>query len=413
MLKSYIKIAWKVLLRRKFFTFISLFGISFTLMILMVATSLFDHTFGPQMPERETDRLLFVNLIREQVKEGYTNSGPASYSFFDRHVRTLKTPEKVSINSMPFQVNSYINNRKLAIDIKYTDREFWDILDFNFLEGNAFTQQDVKSANRVAVINENTRAKYFGETEAVGKDIVVDQVKYKVVGVVENVPVLRVQSYADVWVPVTLKSQDFSKPGMRGTYFATIKARSAADVPEIKAEYATMMQEVERQHPEKGTKLFSFPDTFLESFARTFFGNGNDTGVGILYGILAGLTLLFMLLPTINLVSINISRIMERSSEIGVRKAFGASSSTIIGQFIVENIFLTLLGGFLGFILSAGVLWLINDSGMIVYANLGLNLRVFGIGLLLCLVFGLISGVYPAYKMSRLQAVEALKGGSK
>jgi putative ABC transport system permease protein len=413
MLKSYIKIAWKVLLRRKFFTFISLFGISFTLMILMVATSLFDHVFGPQMPEHDTDRLLFVNQIRVQVKEGYTNSGPASYSFFDRHVRSLKTPEKVSINSIFFQVNSYINNRKLALDIKYTDREFWDILNFNFLEGNAFTQQDVKSANRVAVINENTRVQYFGDAEAIGRDIVVDQVKYKVVGVVENVPVLRVQSYADIWVPITIKSQDFSKPGLRGTYFATIKARQSSDIPEIKAEYAAMMQEVERQHPEKGAKLFSFPDTFLESFARTFLGNGNDAGVGILYSILTVLALLFMLLPTINLVSINISRIMERSSEIGVRKAFGASSSTIIGQFIIENIFLTLLGGLLGFILSAGVLWLINDSGMIVYANLGLNLRVFAMGMLLCLVFGLISGVYPAYKMSRLQAVEALKGGSK
>jgi putative ABC transport system permease protein len=413
MLKNYLKIAWKVLLRRKFFTFISLFGISFTLMVLMVATSLFDHTFGPQMPERDTDRLLFVNQVREQIKEGYTSSGPLSYHFFDRNIRPLKTPEMVSVNSMFFQVNSYINNRKLALDIKYTDRAFWDILDFNFLEGNAFTQQDVQSASRVAVINENTREQYFGKTEAVGQYIVVDQVKYKVVGVVENVPVLRVQSYADVWVPITLKSQEFNKPGLRGTYFATIKARQAADIPKIKAEYAAMMKKVESQQPQKGTQLFSFPDTFLESFARTFLGRGQEPGVGTLYIILAGLAFLFMLLPTINLVNINISRIMERSSEIGVRKAFGATSSTIIGQFIIENIFLTLLGGLLGFVLSALVLWFINDSGIIVYAELGLNLRVFAIGLLLCLVFGLISGVYPAYKMSRLHAVEALKGGSK
>ena len=413
MLKNYLKIAWKVLLRRKFFTFISLFGISFTLMVLMVATSLFDHTFGPQMPERETDKLLFVNIMREQHDGGFSSSGPLSYHFLDRNVRTLQTPEMVSINSMFFQVNSYVNNRKLALDIKYTDREFWDILDFNFLEGSAFSQQDMQGASRVAVINENTRKQYFGTTEAVGKIIEVDQVKYRVVGVVEDVPVLRVQSYADVWVPITLKSQDFNKPGLRGFYFATIKAKEAADVPRIKEEFAAMMQEVERQHPEKGAKLFAFPDTFLESIARTFLSNGKDAGMGKLYIILAGLTLLFMLLPTINLVSINISRIMERSSEIGVRKAFGATSSTIIGQFIVENIFLTLLGGLLGFALSAVVLWFINDSGVIVYADLALNLRIFAIGLLLCLVFGLISGVYPAYKMSRLHAVEALKGGSK
>ncbi|WP_276497244.1 ABC transporter permease [Pontibacter litorisediminis] len=413
MLRNYLKIAWKVLLRRKFFTFISLFGISFTLMVLMVATSIFDHTFGPQMPERDTDRLLFVNILREQVEGGHTRSGPASYHFLSRNVRPLHTPEKVSINSMFTQVNSYVDNRKLALDIKYTDREFWDILDFNFLEGHAFSQQEVQSASRVAVINEHTRKQYFGTEEALGKTIEVDQVKYKVVGVVEDVPVLRVQSYADVWVPITLKSQDFNKPQLHGTYFATIKARSSDDVPKIKEEYATMMQAVERQQPVKGTKLHSYPDTFLESIARTLLGNGQDAGLGKLYAILTVLALLFMLLPTINLVNINVSRIMERSSEIGVRKAFGATSSAIIGQFIIENIFLTLLGGLLGFALSALVLWLINDSGLIVYADLGLNLRVFSIGLLLCLVFGLLSGVYPAYRMSRLHAVEALKGGTK
>ncbi|WP_299989706.1 ABC transporter permease [uncultured Pontibacter sp.] len=413
MLKNYIKIAWKVLLRRKFFTFISLFGISFTLLVLMVASSLFDHTFGPQMPERETDKLLFVNILREQREGGFSSSGPPSYRFLDQHVRIMKTPEMVSINSMFFQVNSYINNRKLALDIKYTDRAFWDILDFNFLEGNGFSEQDVRGANRVAVINENTRKQYFGTDKAVGQYIVVDQVRYKVVGVVEDVPALRLHSYADVWVPISMKSQEFNRPGLRGTYFATIKAKSADDVPKIKEEYAGIMQEVERQQAEKGTTLSSHPDTFLESIARTFLSNGKDSGLGILYVIMAGLALLFMLLPTINLVNINISRIMERSSEIGVRKAFGATSSTIIGQFIIENVFLTLLGGLLGFALSAGVLWLINDSGVIVYANLGLNIRVFAFGLLLCLVFGLISGVYPAYKMSRLNAVEALKGGTK
>ncbi|RIJ34357.1 ABC transporter permease [Pontibacter oryzae] len=413
MLKNYIKIAWKVLLRRKFFTFISLFGISFTLMILMVVTSLFDHVFGPQTPERDTDRLLFVNSMKEQKEGGYTSSGPPSYYFLNKYVRTLKTPEQVSINSVFHQVNSYVNNRKLAIDIKFTDQAFWHVLDFKFIEGAPFGQQEVKSASRVAVINEHTRQQYFGDGPALGKEIVVDQVSYRVVGVVEDVPVLRLNSYADVWVPITLRSHEFNREGLRGGYFAILKAATPADVPKIKEEYAHMMKELERQKGEKDLQLYSFPATILENFARMVLGQGETSGLRILYAALTGITLLFILLPTINLVNINISRIMERSSEIGVRKAFGATSKTIIGQFIIENVFLTLLGGLLGFILAALVLWQINSSGLIVYADLSLNLRVFAIGLLLCLVFGFISGVYPAFKMSRLHAVEALKGGSK
>ncbi|MFD3001560.1 ABC transporter permease [Pontibacter toksunensis] len=412
MLKNYLKIAWKVLLRRKFFTFISLFGISFTLMVLMVATSLFDHAFGPQMPERESDKLLFVNMMRSQLENGM-QGGPPSYYFLNRYVRPLETPEQVSINSVYVTVNSYVDNRKLTLDIKFTDAEFWEILDFNFVEGKPFGKQEVDYASRVAVINQNTREQYFGTGEAIGKEIEVDQVKYRVVGVVEDVPVLRLHSYADIWVPITLRSKDFKNNGMHGEYFATIKARKASDIPAIKEEYARMMQQVPIQNPKEVKSLHSYSDTILESFARTLLGNGKDDKVGLLYTILAGITLLFMLLPTINLININISRIMERSSEIGVRKAFGASSSTIIGQFIVENIFLTLFGGLLGFGLSAIVLEMINDSGILAYADLSLNLRVFGWGILLCLVFGLISGVYPAFRMSRLQPVEALKGGSK
>jgi putative ABC transport system permease protein len=413
MLKNYIKIAWKVLQRRKFFTFISLFGISFTLMVLVVVTSLFDHAFGPQMPERELDKLLFVNMMREQSNEGFNSSGPPSYYFLDHYVRTLQTPEKMSINSVFVQVNSYVNNKKLTLDLKHTDKEFWEILDFNFIEGRAFGKQEVDNASRVAVINQNTRKQYFGDAPAVGQYLEVNQVKYKVVGVVEDIPILRVHSYADVWVPITLRQNEFKNKDLRGTFFATIKARKAGDIPKIKEEYAHMMTQVEIKNPKEATQLYSFPDSFLESFARSVLGRGRESQLGFLYVILAGLVFLFMLLPTINLVNINISRIMERSSEIGVRKAFGASSSVIIGQFVVENVFLTLLGGLLGLVLSLGVMHLINSSGLIAYADLGLNFRIFAWGFLLCLVFGLISGVYPAYKMSRLHAVEALRGGSK
>ena len=106
--------------------------------------------------------------------------------------------------------------------------------------------------------------------------------------------------------------------------------------------------------------------------------------------------LLFSLLPAVNLVNLNMSRIMERASEIGVRKAFGASSRTLVGQFIVENLVLTLLGGAAGFVaVGAGRCGALNASGLIPYAHFTLNLRVFLYGLGLAVFFGLLSGRLP------------------
>jgi len=115
----------------------------------------------------------------------------------------------------------------------------------------------------------------------------------------------------------------------------------------------------------------------------------------------------------VNLINLNMSRIMERASEIGVRKAFGASSRSLVGQFIVENLVLTLIGGAAGFALSGLVLRALTASGLVPYARFALNYRVFAYGLGLALFFGLLSGVYPAWRMSRLHPVQALKGAAK
>jgi putative ABC transport system permease protein len=122
------------------------------------------------------------------------------------------------------------------------------------------------------------------------------------------------------------------------------------------------------------------------------------------------LMLLFMALPALNLINLNVGRIMERSSEIGVRKAFGATSRQLVAQLVLENVLLCLIGGAIGLVLAAGVLWWLENSGLIPYLQVHLNLAVFGYGLLITLVFGVLSGVIPAWKMSRLDPVHALKG---
>jgi putative ABC transport system permease protein len=85
----------------------------------------------------------------------------------------------------------------------------------------------------------------------------------------------------------------------------------------------------------------------------------------------------------------------------------------LVGQFIVENVLLTLIGGAIGFVISRFVLGAITESGWFPYAEFHLNYRIFLGGLALAIIFGLFSGVYPAWRMSRLHPVEALKGGAR
>src|SRR5918993_1161603 len=131
---------------------------------------------------------------------------------------------------------------------------------------------------------------------------------------------------------------------------------------------------------------------------------------GILLAVIGTAMLLFMALPALNLVNLNAGRILERSAEIGVRKAFGASSRQLVWQFVVENVLLCLVGGVLGLVFARAVLAWLEASGLIPYLRVELNFAVFGWGLLLAIVFGLLSGVIPAWKMSRLHPVQALKG---
>ncbi|MCP4633869.1 MAG: FtsX-like permease family protein [candidate division Zixibacteria bacterium] len=413
MLKNYIKIALKVLLRRKFFTFISLFGISFTLLILVVVTSFIDYTFGAVPPEQKLNRTLSVTMAELRTETDGMWSGPMlSYYFHNKYVKSLKTPEKISISSFHHPTTTYKDNSKIKMSMKFTDSEFWEILDFEFVEGQGFTKEDVENANRVAVITRDIQKRYFNDEPCIGKYIEADVDNYRVIGIVENVSILRIMPYSDIWVPITCIKEDIHKATIVGnfpSFYSMVLAHDESDIPKIKEEFRGHIENVE--FPEgRFVKLKTETSTYGEAMARTFFRTEQGSVTPVLI-VLFVLMVLFMILPTINLVNINISRIMERSSEIGVRKAFGASSLTLVGQFIVENIIITFIGGAISIILSVIVLNIINGSGIIPHTHLGVNFRIFYYSVIICLFFGIFSGVYPAFRMSRMQPVEALRGG--
>ena len=411
MLKNYMKMALKVLLRRKLFTCISLFTISFTLMVLMVAASLFDHLFGSFPPETRSDRTLLLSSMKGEHDEstGYRLQGP-SFAFLERYVYPLAHAERVAVYSATATATTFREGEKIESQLKCTDGAFWEILEFDFLEGRPYSAQEVEEGRRVAVINEATRRVFFGEEQAVGRYIDLKDLSFRVVGVVPDVPAFRLVPFADIWVPHSAFESDAYRryDSVFGHFQALILAPGAAAIPLIQEEFADVLTRVEYPNPGEINRLSGGPTTLLDMVANIVFTLGTVTGRGLMVLVVV-LALLFMLLPVVSLVNINTTRILERASEIGVRKAFGGSSLTLVGQFLAENVILTLLGGALGLALAWLVLQMLGAAAIVQYAEFQLNHRIFLYGLTMTLLFGLVSGVWPAWKMSRLHVVEAFR----
>jgi hypothetical protein len=142
MLMHYLLLSLKVLQRRTFFTFVSIFGISFTLLVLMVITALADQKLAPMAPETRqrltleaTKAILFNDNDRGQW------CCNASFEFFDAFARDLPGVERLSIFSDVVSGVSYREGRKVTSALKRTDGEFWNILSFSFLEGRPYTHR--------------------------------------------------------------------------------------------------------------------------------------------------------------------------------------------------------------------------------------------------------------------------------
>jgi putative ABC transport system permease protein len=413
MLKNYLKITWKELMRNKLFTFISLFGISFTLIILIVAASFFDYFTKSNYPAKKLNRIAFISHVsvwdKQFGEKSYNNyaSGSPSYYLLDNYARTLKFPSRVSIvSSYTTPVDNYIHSQKIELKLKFTDDEFWNILDFKFVEGRPYNKNEVKDAQKVAVISESVAAKVFDENQdAIGKLVGIDKINYTIVGVVKDVPFTSLYAYGNVWVPITTTKNDLSVKRLHGEYSAILLAKNRSDLPRIEDEFQAALKKIE--FPIGGMNFIDcHADTVLENFIRFSPINKNTFGI-----LLSAIIFILLFIPSLNLISMNTTRISERLSEIGIRKSFGANKITLAGQFLTENIVITFFGGLLAFVFSFIILKFFQPTGIIPSEGFPLNFRIFFTGLFFCFLFGFVSGVLPAYRMSRLQIVESLKEG--
>ncbi|MFZ6769561.1 ABC transporter permease [Undibacterium sp. Di26W] len=409
MLKNYFQIACKVYMRRKLFTAINLLCIVLTMVVLLVVTAMLQTAFYPVGVEGKSERFLQISTMSQTSKDTAVK-GRLGYKVIDQYMRKMKTVEKVAAVTQTQTVSVYQQDRVNEFVLRRADAEYWQILDFKVLSGRVPSEDDVKNGRFVAVVNESTARKLFEKEPATGQKINVGGQQFEIIGVVADE--LHLNSLAEIWVPVTTFPTSEYRDQYRGDFSVLLMGKSATDLPLIQDELQQVVKQVNADDPAHWEHTYMWADGKLDFFARTILNHDEvpDSGaVQLLSGILLAM-LLFMLLPALNLVNLNSGRIMERAAEIGVRKAFGATNGELVAQFVMENMLLCLFGGVLGIIIAKLTLVWLSSSGIVPYMKVDLSFMVFFYGFVLSLVFGVLSGVIPAWKMSRLDPVLALKG---
>jgi putative ABC transport system permease protein len=409
MLKNYLKIALKGLLRRKYYTFISLFGIIITLAVLTVSVAMMNLATSMGESGSKLDRCLIVNRIEIRFNRGDLNGYP-SYYVLDQYVRNLKGPEAISIFSEAHDAVIYSENSRIPLKIKYTDDIFWDIVELPFLEGMSYKKEAIDRADMVAVITDRAKQNIFGVKPALGEYLETSKGKFRIIGIIPYREIKAIFLNADIFAPITTSLGAMNNKELWGDELALVQAADKSQFASIKSEFQSHMDQLIKDH--KDALQITSLNCFIGTMNESFVSETGQSGIVAFLGVI-GMMILFMLLPAVNLTTINISRIMERFPEIGIRKAFGASSITLMGQFIIENIILTLIGGLIAYLLSWIALLLINNSGVVPWGYIELDLKVFFYSMIVTMFFGIFSGVLPSYRMSRLHPAEALKGISR
>ncbi|WP_196137142.1 ABC transporter permease [Aliikangiella sp. G2MR2-5] len=419
MLKNYIMVAWKVFLRRKFFTFVNLFGISITLTVVMLALTLLNGYIYPSGPEKNASNFVtFERLTLTNDDHSNTNSGRPGFRFLNNNINLLKLPELVSYATVVQHTNTFKENKKFSYKTRYTDANYWKVLDFNFIQGRPFNDEEIERGDMAVVIDLNTALSHFKDAaSALGKNLMLGEQQFTIIGIVDNVSAIENIAFANAWLPYTTMTSTAYQLHEMDNWLAILYHSDSNKITAIQQEFVDQLKnnlQISRRHDY--SEAYAGAYTKLEAVASDMFAGTYEyeykSGVGILITLLTVFTLVFMTLPSINMININISRIYERASEIGVRKAFGASSNQLISQFVIENMLLTLIGGLVAMTLTYLIIQAIELSGILPFLDIAFNFRFFAWGLLAIVVMSLLSGTYPAIKMSRLNPALSLKGGN-
>lgn len=428
MYKLYLKQALAMLKENKLLSLISILGTALAICMIMVMVITYQIRVDNYSPEDNRDRTLYVRWGGRITTAGEQHgNGYLSLQTIKECIQGMETPEAVAIVS-PWrsQLASIPGGReKKECLMLFTDDVFWKIFNFQFVSGAPYTAGDVQSGLKKVVITESLARRLYGTSDAAGKTLMISYKPYTVSGVVRDVSTIARASYAEVWVSYSAEPfpGDSWAENITGWYQAIILSPSSSA-----ASFHAIRQEMDRQLTRYNASLSNYrlnlydqPDTHLDWEIKGLGAVGPDKTNTMLQYLLV--IVILLLVPAINLSGMTLSQMRNRLSEIGIRKAFGATRNTLLVQILSESMLLTLLGGVAGLFLSYIAVWLmrtwlLGNSFASISSVFGgtpslavselLSPVIFLYAFGFCLLLNLLSAGIPAYRMARKNVIEAL-----
>ena len=418
-----IRQAFTILKQNPLLSTISILGTAFAITMIMAIVITWQTKYADLEPEVNRSRCLYFSAMHVQGKENkdWNNFGKPSAAFMKECIQSLPEVEACTAFSTAdvALVSLTDGNNRLKVDAMSTDPDFWKIFKLQFLDGRSFTEAERGGDMQSVVISASVARKLFGTTEAAGRQMLLNREVVRIIGVVKDISVTAKAAYAQVWS--MYHSNELNVTGWwsyNGNRTIAVLARTPDDFSAIKQGVEKRVKDVNAGLEQRQIDIMEQPDNIVAHVNHVWSNIGPNLPMLYLqYGIAL---FIILLVPSLNLCGLSNSRMQQRVSELGVRKAFGATDGTLVRQILNENLVLTLIGGVVGLIFSylavyAMRTWLFTNSDNIGTAgDFSLSMgalfspAVFVLAFVFCLLINLLSAGLPAWLATRRTIVDSL-----
>ena len=313
------------------------------------------------------------------------------------YVNQIKNLSKYALAVSPVMqrgASLSFDDKETRTEIFGTNEEYMETISTDIQQGRFFSQSEDRNGSRVTVIGDGIKEAFFGFEDPIGKYIKIDNVKFRVIGVLEKqgkfLGLFSVDNQAIL--PLGAYKRIFSKRGWMRLSVKVPKDKIEEGLDEISG----VMRQIRGLKP-------SQKNDFAINQTKAFESQYNKLKLAI-GGTGYFITLLSLIVGGIGIMNIMFVTVKERTREIGVRKAIGATNGMILGQFLMEAVTICFFAGIVGLGFAYAVSLAINQFFP---STLPLALSVFSI--FISMFVGVLSGFIPAYKASKLDPIDSLR----